>query len=406
MRRNLLKRYALSSLALLTLIGCAQKTVPVDNTPWSAFMYNDERTNASDDKLTLPLVMAWKNDISAFTFFKGYSKEQLASPVISNNSIYTGSTDENFYSFDLSTGSLKWKYGAEYPLEAPAAITEERVFFGSADGILRCVDKNEGKEIWRFQAKSEILSSPVVRDGNVYFSSSDDRFYALNAKTGEKVWNYSRTTFKLVTPRIYGSPAYSNGKIFNLFSDGSLVAFDGTSGKELWSRTVAGSFDSAQKARRTPLVADGIVYMLNGKNEIEALSAETGEVRNTINIIKAYDFILPDKRTIVIAGADQAVSLDRLNGSILWKKDLSRKPVSTVFAADGHLFVLSNYKKAFWGIDYFTKEYGYIEAISLKDGSSEWGEELKSSISSNGLTGESRMALLTDKGILKVYRTK
>lgn len=409
MRKSFSKRYPLSAgllIAAAVFSGCASKQVTGERKPWAAYQYNEARANQTPEKLTLPLVVSWDKDISPFKIFNEYPKEQLSSPIVANGAVYTGSTDEKFYSIDAAKGNVKWKFDAKYPLEAPPTVSGDRVCFGSSDGILRCFDNKTGKELWHFQARSEILSSPLVKDGLLYFSSSDDKLYALSLDKGEKVWAYSRSTYQTVAPRIYGSSALSGDKLYHFFSDGYIVCLSAETGKELWSRKVVKNFDSPLQTRRTPLVDDGLVYVIDDNNAIEALSTDTGEVKGIYNIIKAYDFIVPDRRSLVIAGSDQVVSIDRLTGSILWKREFGFSPMSTVFAADDLLFILSNYKTAPFGIKFFEKSKGYIQALRLKDGEPVWGQKLKSTVTANGSVSESRVAVLTNQGVLEIFETK
>ena len=279
------------------------------------------------------------------------------------------------------------------------------VCFGSSDGAMRCFD-DAGKLLWQFQSRSEILSSPVVKDGRLYFNSSDDRAYALDAKTGERLWTYNRGTFKSVSPRIYGSPAFSNGRLYFLFSDGVVVSIEAATGREVWSKKVVSDFSRAGKWRRTPLVEHGYVYVIDGNDAVLALSEESGEVKGIYNLLKARDFILPDARTIVIAGETQLVATDRLSGAILWKRDVSTGTLSSVFASGENLFVLSNFRKTPLGLDFLASYRGNIEAMSIKDGTTAWTVRLDSSISANASSAYSRVALLTDKGEITVFEPK
>ncbi len=406
MLRNFSRKYIKAAFALLLLSGCAAPKAALEHKDWPIYLYSGSRANISEVKLTLPLVMKWDKDISAFNLFKAYPKEQLSVPVVSGGALYTGSTNEGFYTVDFDSGNVLWRFDAGYPLEAPATVEGPFVFFGSSDGYLRCLDRASGKELWRFRARSEILSSPVVRDGRVYFSSSDDRVYALGASNGEKLWSFNRGTLQTVTPRIYASPAYSNGRLYLFFSDGSIVCLSAENGKEVWSRKVVKKFDSAQQTRRTPLVSYGTVYVIDDNNAVQALSEETGEVKGIYNIIKAYDIIAPDKSRLVIAGISQIVSIDRITGATLWKKELRYSPLSSVFASDDVLFAVSNQKVTPFGWEFLSSRNGYMQAFDLKDGSTLWESGLSSSITANASAGDSGVALLTDKGLLTVFMTR
>ena len=400
--RNWAKIFVLISFAALS--GCAGKPLATTD-PWGTQLFNDARTNRTDADVTVPLALSWDKDLSEFRLLRPFTREELSTPALSDGLLYIGSTSDRFYAVDLSKGRVKWKFNARHPLEAAPAITDGMVCFGSSDGVMRCFDA-AGKLLWQFQARSEILSSPIVKDGQLYFNSSDDRAYALDAKTGERLWTYNRGTFKAVSPRIYGSPAYSNGRLYFLFSDGVVVSIEASTGREVWSKKVISDFSQAGRWRRTPLVENGSVYVIDGNGAVVALSEESGEVKGIFNLIKARDFILPDSRSIVIAGESQLVAVDRLSGAILWKKDVATGTLSSIFASGDKLFVLSNFKKTPLGIDFLARYKGHVEALNIKDGTTAWTTKLGSSITANASSAYSRVALLSDKGEITVFEPK
>jgi len=405
MRKSFLRRYASKAamlVSLAALVSSCAASIPSQGEPWRSYMNNDARGNLSPDAVTVPMAKAWDRDISASTLFKGYKKAQLASPALSDGVIFVGSTNEKFYSMEMSSGKVLWQFDAGYPIEAPPAVTEDRVCFGSSDGFMRCFDRG-GALLWEFRARSEILSSPVIRDGMVFFSSSDDRLYALDAATGAKAWNYTRRVFKTVTPRIYASSAWADGRLYHFFSDGTLVCLSASNGTELWSKKIVKDFDKAQATRRTPLVMGPVVYAIDDNNAVVALNASTGEVKGIYNIIKAHDFVLPDRNTLVIAGADRVVSINISTGAILWDKTLLHSPMESVFAAGGYLFVLSNYEARVMGIYFITRTKGYVEALSLADGQTAWTRRLDSSVSANGAAAQSAVVLLPNSGELALF---
>lgn len=408
MPANWSKRYLNTALllAVLCLSGCAGKPLPAEGTKWDTHLGDYGRTNVSSGNIVLPLAIGWSKDVSELTFFKPFPAEQLSSPAIHEGRLYAGAANGYFYAADLSSGKIFWKRNVRAPIEASPTVAEGMACFGASDGVMRCMDL-DGRLLWEYQARSEILSSPVVAGGRVFFSSSDDRLHALDARTGERLWTYSRGVYKTVTPRLYASPALSgNGNLVHLFSDGVVASISQATGKELWTKKVVKEFEEATPPRRSPLAATGTVYVIDGNRAVVALSEATGEVKGIYNIIKAADMVIAGDRSIVIAGEGEAVSIERTTGALLWRTPLGRGPVSSVFSAGGYLFVLSNFKKAPFGIDYFAKDMGHIEAISLADGKAAWGRELGSSVAADASTSFERVALITNDGKLAVFEPK
>ncbi|HYV36620.1 MAG TPA: PQQ-binding-like beta-propeller repeat protein [Gemmataceae bacterium] len=96
------------------------------------------------------------------------------------------------------------------------------------------------------------LSTAAVNDGLVYIAELASYLHCLDAKTGEQYW-----THYLDSP-IWSSPYWVDGKVF-LGTDGDLVhIFE--HGKK---KNLIRSLDMGGKVRSTPVVANGIMYIMN-----------------------------------------------------------------------------------------------------------------------------------------------
>lgn len=402
--KNPFAKAVLFSLAACFMAGCAVNAPSAAQyRPWSTQMSDDARSNVSLDKIAVPLEVAWTKDISALRLIDTYTPEESSSPVIHDNVLYTGSDAGKVYAIEINSGGVKWKFDADSPIEGTLSVGEGRVCFGAANGVFRCLDIADGNELWRFQARSGISSSPLIRDNRVWFTSSDDRLYALSLDKGEKIWSYTRGTYQTVAPRLPGSSAWHDGKLYQLFSDGYVVALSADKGKELWAVRAVKDFDSAKTTRRVPLVHDGRVYVIDGKNAVTAMDALTGRIEAAYDAVPAYDFVITDSRTLVAAGSDVVVAVDMVTGSILWKKELEHKPVSSIFAAGDILFILSNFKTAIFDISYFEKEKGRVDAISLSNGRALWGAEINSTLTARASAAYGYAAIAVNNGSVRLY---
>jgi outer membrane protein assembly factor BamB len=372
---------------------------------WNTYLYDHKRTNASNEKLTLPQSPLWKKKIPS---------EGLSSPVLFEGTLYVG-TRKGLYSFALDSGKILWRFKTSFPVEAPPTVSDNAVCFGTTGGIVYCLDRKSGDELWRFQARSEILSAPLiagdtVKERRVYLTSSDMRVHALTLSSGEKLWSYARNDFKTVSPRFHNSLALSEGRLYMLFPDGYLVSLKADTGRELWIKKVMDDPLSTGRTRRTPLALNGYVYIINDKGVVLEIDSASGTLREGSRIIKAVDFTIIGNavkdRRIFIAGREEIMALDLSTGEVLWKSPLTRGESYCLFATEEHLFVLSNYKSVPLGIELLSKRKGRIEAFSLNDGTPLWGRNLSGAVASYGAASEDHIFLVTAKGRLEVFGPK
>ncbi|MBI5970554.1 MAG: PQQ-binding-like beta-propeller repeat protein [Deltaproteobacteria bacterium] len=415
-RQSSKKRFPdfVSLLFVCIVSGCALQPAPAGYKPWGTHLADDGRSNYSEGKFTPPVHLSWYVYLPSHDYFSPGERIEPSAPVMSKGTIYAAASEGKLYAFNASTSKLLWIYDAKYPVEATPTVEEDAVCFGSSDGVLRCIGAKDGKLLWKFQARSSVLSSPVIKNDTVYFHASDDRVWALALKTGEKKWVYNRGAYQTVAPRLTSSSAYGgipplgNGFLYTLFSDGFVACIDAGTGKEVWGKRVIANFDSPSKTRRTPLVSADSVYLIDADNAVIALDAATGETKKTYNVIKAYDFVLHDgrippfARTVILAGQEMLVSVDAVTGAVVWKKELSKKPLSSIFAAGDFVFAVSNYVHNPLGMESLSSTKGYVEAFRLSNGEAAWSAEIDDSVGGNAAAEGNAIALMTNNGALSV----
>jgi outer membrane protein assembly factor BamB len=204
------------------------------------------------------------------------------------------------------------------------------------------------KELWR-KAMGEGNSSPIVAGGRVFLhgktaDKEEEEVVALDAVTGERLWRqaYPRRPFSSNTgngPRT--TPAFSLGRVYTYGVTGMLSCYAADTGKQLWQVDVFKQFNVTRLkygVTSSPLVeGNRVLVHVGGKDAaVAAFDADTGEV-----IWKALgDPVATSAPTLVPGAKRQAVfqtglrlvSLDVLDGSILWEHPLAETPVDSLGA--------------------------------------------------------------------------
>jgi outer membrane protein assembly factor BamB len=198
-----------------------------------------------------------------------------SSPAVGSGIVVVGSFDGSVYAFDLVSGARRWRFdttGRGFESEqfgfdrrsivASPALTDSTVFIGSRDGHLYAIDLRQGTERWRVShdGGSWSIASPGVDDSLVYDASSDARFvHALRASTGERLWRVS-------TPgAVWSSPALAGHALFLGDGSGSVHAIDRANGRIHWSYRTGGPVMSS------PSVSDGVLYVGSADGAVYAL---------------------------------------------------------------------------------------------------------------------------------------
>ncbi|HLN27789.1 MAG TPA: PQQ-binding-like beta-propeller repeat protein [Gemmataceae bacterium] len=95
------------------------------------------------------------------------------------------------------------------------------------------------------------MSTCAIHDGIVYVGELAGYLHCLDAQTGEEYWNHD------LKAAIWGSAYWVDGKVYIGTEDGDIYVF--SHGKE---KKVLGKMDMKHAVRSTPVVANGVMYIL------------------------------------------------------------------------------------------------------------------------------------------------
>ena len=202
-----------------------------------------------------------------------------SSPAVAANVVYVGSADGRVYAVDLATGDERWRYetegashvSAEFGFDrksiiASPAISDGTVYVGSRDGFMYALDRATGEFKWRADhSVSWAMSSPAIRQGVLYSGTSDGQFiHALAVGSGEEDWRSDAAGYTWSSPAVAGNTVYIGD------GGGYLRALDLSSGDERWS------YKAKDGVLSSPVVADGVVYFGSDDGAVYALTG-TGQ---------------------------------------------------------------------------------------------------------------------------------
>lgn len=178
-------------------------------------------------------------------------------------------------------------------------------------------------------------AAPVVMGGHVFTIDGRAEVRAFDSANGRLVWQA-----RLAKPKddnhaaFGGGVAGDNGRLFATTGQGLVVAFDAASGKELWRRQLP------TPQRGAPTIAAGRVYVLSQDNQLNALSAESGEplwsVTATVEPAGLLGIGAPAVALdTVVAGfsSGELFALRAENGRTVWQDQLARTGRATAISA-------------------------------------------------------------------------
>ncbi len=125
---------------------------------WPAFRGDADHTGIAQDRLQLPLNLAWQYQPAhppqpAFRGGLAPSKNRVESitydyvfePIVTEGRLFFASSSEDaVFCLDSLTGAPLWTFYAEGPVRFAPRVSGNRLYFGSDNGQVYCLDVRDG----------------------------------------------------------------------------------------------------------------------------------------------------------------------------------------------------------------------------------------------------------------------
>lgn len=306
---------------------------------------------------------------------KGTDEQYLQlTPVIANQRLYIVDINGNIKAMDATNGQTIWSKKMKNKVagklnfwanEDNERITggpgygEKTLLIGTSEGQVIAISSDSGDEIWRTKVTSEVLSAPQKQNNIVIARTLDGKVFALNGDNGRRLWIYDRTVPTL-TLRGTSTPVIYENIVIAGFDGGRLATLDLQTGRLLWEIRITTSRGSTPLEKMvdidsTPIVINGIIYVVTYQGNLTALQLDTGRILWTREV-SSYAGISADEDNIYVTDEDSHLwAFERFTGNSVWKQDKLHARGVTASETIGDYLVVGDFE-------------GYLHWIDKKTG--------------------------------------
>lgn len=263
------------------------------------------------------------------------SSEIKSSPVVYDNKIYIGSTDNHFYCLSMG-GELIWKVTLTNAIEAPALIHNKIVYVGDLGGTLHALDPTSGRQLWSYETDNQIMGAPNWWSNGqktlILVGSYDYYLHGIDAATGKGLWKYEARNYLNAAVAVEGNFAVFGG------CDGLLHVVDLRTGKA--NRTI----EVATYVAGAVALENGVAFMGDYDGTFSSIDYRQGEI---LWQFKSRDRQLPFIGSASVAGnriitgsRDRFVyCLNKSDGRLLWERNTGSRVDASPLANHHHVLV-------------------------------------------------------------------
>ena len=188
-----------------------------------------------DQATDLKVETAWLID----TVSKGGLRKNLVNnspPLLYDKFVIQGNAIDGIKAYDKETGRLIWDFYIPSGVSSSLVLHKGNIYFGGADGFFYSLQLESGLLNWKYFSGGE-NGPPLIFDNRIYWLSSDKKVYALDIK-GSLLWIYSDSSFsKSLLVKGLSRPAVYKNNLYVGFQTGVLTALNRKTGQFKWKRS-------------------------------------------------------------------------------------------------------------------------------------------------------------------------
>jgi outer membrane protein assembly factor BamB/predicted phosphodiesterase len=319
--------------------GTAPGAAPAAGLDWPQVGGAADHAGARDRELAPPLVQRWAATTGGHVL--------QGAPVIAHGAVYVTATDlgdgnaGGIVALDLATGATRWSVTTPVQIRGGPAIAGTAVVAVQLDGTVLGLDAATGAIRWRSELGAGItfeaaaIFAPPASDAGDVLVGNQRRMAAISASQGTTVWAVDPVPAGRNSQAL-SAVAVGDGVVVGTFnrSLGGVIAWDRATGVEQWR------FEHVLTTaiNASPVIADGLVYVVNGVDEVFALDVATGARHWQVKLDPAgFDWGNATVGTPAIARRvlvvptlyRDLVALDATSGFELWRHAAAPGPLRT-----------------------------------------------------------------------------
>ena len=199
--------------------------------------------------------------------------------LVSNDKLYFGNENGEFYAIDINTKQQLWMYSSGEPIQTWPVFKDDTIIF-NAGNSLYILDAATGNEIHKYTHPSEISlrvsqdrfafndSYVAISDSIAYYAALNGDIVAVDIKKGEKMWSLASQNPGAVASGVN----YQDGKLYYIDYAGSLCCVD-TQTRQLIFQT-----QIHDRIFAPMYISDGKIYVGGRSCKVYCIDANAGNI--------------------------------------------------------------------------------------------------------------------------------
>ena len=155
-------------------------------------------------------------------------------PLVHDKFVAQGNAIDGVKAYDKKSGQQIWDFSISSGVSSPLALYKGNIYFGGADGFFYSLQLETGLLNWKYFSAGKNTGSALIYENAIYWLANNQKVYALSLE-GSLLWIYSGPSSS-GNFLVKGSarPVAYKDTLYVGFQNGSLSALNRKTGQQKW----------------------------------------------------------------------------------------------------------------------------------------------------------------------------
>ena len=258
------------------------------------------------------------------------------------------------------------------------------------------LNSDNGKLLWKNKNSAAFNSEIKISNDKIFTVDYDNTLKCFSLKSGKLIWDFKNDNTLIKSTKRTSLVTVSNKVIF-LSNTGDLNSVD-QNGKLIWQTPTSNSIlfeDSFTNTYSDIVYEANFIYFSNNKNEIFAISSDTGNIKWRKRISSRVRPIITKDLVITISDNGFLIILNKNNGNLIRSTNIKTK------FKKKNLDVLINSGFVIGKNKIYLSTNGTLNIIDLSDGKSKKIVNINKKFINRPYIYNKSMYILSNKFIIK-----
>jgi outer membrane protein assembly factor BamB len=267
-----------------------------------------------------------------------WNRYESAGPLLNENEIYIGGSDNKLHILSASTGLIQKRISLPGKLKSKPTLIGNTLLLGTDQGYLISFNTETWEPNWQQKLDAELPNSVLIAGDQVYVVSGLATLYALDLKTGDIIWEQTRPLSVGLGLKTLSNPLILNDQLIIGNPSGKLDFIRLADGELLFDIQIGDAKKPFPNVATDPILLDNDQIAVAGFNQGLAVLDTQGVILWTVPHLSNVTQLAFDGQLLIAAAPGQVTAIHLQTQKKAWSFKYTKGSPNKLIVKNGYVY--------------------------------------------------------------------